>query len=105
MGYEHFNTTLVTNEVAESSIKNLVPILRPRPTVNANMNVESLPSLPILVQDNDSQREEIDIVTSTDDVLPLGIENDDDSDREIDVVDDLRVDNSISNSEHKYSDD
>nr|GFA59314.1 hypothetical protein [Tanacetum cinerariifolium] len=26
IGYEHFNTTLVTNEVAESSIKNLVPI-------------------------------------------------------------------------------
>nr|GFB92120.1 reverse transcriptase domain-containing protein [Tanacetum cinerariifolium] len=28
MGYEHFSTTLVTNEVAESSIKNLVPIPR-----------------------------------------------------------------------------
>nr|GEX00322.1 reverse transcriptase domain-containing protein [Tanacetum cinerariifolium] len=28
MGYEHFNTTLVTNEVAESSTKNLVPIPR-----------------------------------------------------------------------------
>nr|GEU57772.1 reverse transcriptase domain-containing protein [Tanacetum cinerariifolium] len=28
MGYEHFNTTLITNEVAESSIKNLLPIPR-----------------------------------------------------------------------------
>nr|GFB93217.1 hypothetical protein [Tanacetum cinerariifolium] len=27
MGYEHFSTTLVTNEVAESSTKNLIPIL------------------------------------------------------------------------------
>nr|GFC05195.1 hypothetical protein [Tanacetum cinerariifolium]GFC05209.1 hypothetical protein [Tanacetum cinerariifolium] len=34
---------------------------RPYPTVNANTNVKSLPSLPIPVQDNDSQREEIDI--------------------------------------------
>nr|GFD05104.1 hypothetical protein [Tanacetum cinerariifolium] len=56
-------------------------------------------SLPIPVQDNDSQQEEIDIVISTDDVLPPGVENDD-SDGEFDVVDDLRVDNSISNSEH-----
>nr|GEY77488.1 hypothetical protein [Tanacetum cinerariifolium] len=28
MGYEHFSTTLVTNKVAESSTKNLVPITR-----------------------------------------------------------------------------
>nr|GEX09110.1 reverse transcriptase domain-containing protein [Tanacetum cinerariifolium] len=178
MGYEHFNTTLVTNEVAESSIKNLVPIPRecevtsnngsesikpvkddssvfttftnllfnnkddvavheddvpikeskeerimrehadyinrmemlftinprPRPTVNANKNVESIPSLPIPVQDGDSQREEIDIITSTDDVLPPGVENDDDLDREVDAVEELRVDNSISNAKHEYSD-
>nr|GEX65063.1 hypothetical protein [Tanacetum cinerariifolium] len=32
---------------------------RPRPTVNANTNVESIPSFPIPVQDNDSQREVI----------------------------------------------
>nr|GEU42200.1 hypothetical protein [Tanacetum cinerariifolium] len=50
---------------------------RPRPTLNANTNVESFPSLPIPVQDNDSQREEIDIITSTDDVLPPSVENDD----------------------------
>nr|GFB62600.1 hypothetical protein [Tanacetum cinerariifolium] len=43
----------------------------------------------------------IDIVTNTD-VLPPGFENDD-SDREIDVVDDVHVDNSISNSEHELS--
>nr|GEW32913.1 hypothetical protein [Tanacetum cinerariifolium] len=78
---------------------------RPRPTVNANTIVESLPSLPILVQDNDSQREEIDIVTSTDDVLPLSVENDDNSDGEIDAVEELHVDNFISNSEHEYFDD
>nr|GEY99349.1 retrovirus-related Pol polyprotein from transposon TNT 1-94 [Tanacetum cinerariifolium] len=48
---------------------------RPRPTVNVNTIVKSLFSLPIPVQDSNSQREEIDIVTSTDDVLPSGIEN------------------------------
>nr|GEU46425.1 hypothetical protein [Tanacetum cinerariifolium] len=195
MGYEHFSTTLVTNKVAESSTKNLVPIPHecevtsdngkskihsnplfdddeinfdeleshvesnfiestsnhdivkfdnldeflgplipihiaeeerirrehadyinrmemlftinphPRPTVNANTNVESILSLPIPVQDNDSQREEIDIITSTDDVLHPRVENDDDSDGEVDVVEELRVDNSISNSKHKYFDD
>nr|GEU50394.1 hypothetical protein [Tanacetum cinerariifolium] len=76
--------------------------LRPRPTMNANTNVESLPSLPILVQDNDSQREEIDIVINTDDVLPPSVKNND-SNGEVDDVDDLRVDNSISNSEHESS--
>nr|GEU82404.1 hypothetical protein [Tanacetum cinerariifolium] len=74
---------------------------RPHPTVNANTNVESIPSLPIPVQDNDSQQEEIDIITSTDDVLPPSVENDD-SDGEVDDVEELRVDNSISNSEHKF---
>nr|GFC14620.1 hypothetical protein [Tanacetum cinerariifolium] len=43
----------------------------PRPTMNANTIVESLPSSLILFQDNDSQREEIDIVTDTDELLPL----------------------------------
>nr|GEU91338.1 hypothetical protein [Tanacetum cinerariifolium] len=76
---------------------------RPRPTVNANTIVESFPSSLIPVQDNNSQRKEIDIVTNTDDVLPPGFENDD-SDGEIDVVDDLRVDNSISNTKNKLSD-
>nr|GFC10201.1 reverse transcriptase domain-containing protein [Tanacetum cinerariifolium] len=77
--------------------------LRPRRTVNANTNVESIPSSLILVQDNDSQREEIDIVTNTDELLPPGFENDD-SDGEVDVVDELRVDNSISNFKNKSSD-
>nr|GEX10062.1 reverse transcriptase domain-containing protein [Tanacetum cinerariifolium] len=76
---------------------------RPRPTVNANTIVETFPSSLIPVQDNDSQREEIDIVTSTDDVLPPGFENDD-SEREIDVVEGLHVDNSISNSKNELSD-
>nr|GEY81002.1 hypothetical protein [Tanacetum cinerariifolium] len=64
---------------------------RPHPTVNANTNVESIPSSLILIQDNDSQREEIDIITNMDDVLPLGVENDNDSDGEVDAVEELHV--------------
>nr|GEY42311.1 hypothetical protein [Tanacetum cinerariifolium] len=76
---------------------------RPRPMVNGNTIIESLSSLPIPIQDNDSQREDIDIITSMDDVLPPSVENDDDSEGEIDVVNELHADNSISNSKHEYS--
>nr|GFB91001.1 hypothetical protein [Tanacetum cinerariifolium] len=53
--------------------------------------------------ENDSHKEEINIIFKTNDVLPLGVENNDDSDGEVDAIDDLRVDNSISNSEHEFS--
>nr|GEY78726.1 hypothetical protein [Tanacetum cinerariifolium] len=171
MGYEHFSTTLVTNEVAESSTKNLIPIPHECEVTsdNENESIESVkdnslvfttfsnplfdddkinsnelnshvestsnhdtmkfdnldefsgPLIPFILlrkkesggnmlitsiewrfQDNDSQREEIDIISSTDDVLPLGVENED-SDGEVDAVDDLRIDNSISNFEHESS--
>nr|GEX39536.1 reverse transcriptase domain-containing protein [Tanacetum cinerariifolium] len=82
----------------------------PRPSKELNAEIaeiiiESLPSLPIPVQDGDSQREEIDIVTNTNDVLPPGVENDDDLEGEIDDVEELHVDNSISNFEHELLDD
>nr|GFC82038.1 hypothetical protein [Tanacetum cinerariifolium] len=77
---------------------------RSHTTVNPNTIVESFPLSLIPVQDNDSQREEIDIVTNTD-VLPPGFENDD-SEGEIDAVNELHVDNSISNelSDNEASD-
>nr|GEX65375.1 hypothetical protein [Tanacetum cinerariifolium] len=50
---------------------------RPRPMGNANTIVESFPLSLIPVQDNDSQREEIDIVFRTDELLPPGFKNDD----------------------------
>nr|GEW54317.1 putative ribonuclease H-like domain-containing protein [Tanacetum cinerariifolium] len=75
---------------------------RPYPPVNANTNVESIPSFPIPIQDNESQWEEIDIVTSMDDVLPPSVENDN-LNGEVDAVDDLRIDNSILNSKHEFS--
>nr|GEV06923.1 hypothetical protein [Tanacetum cinerariifolium] len=55
---------------------------RPPEELNAEIAdtiVESIPLLPIPVWNGDAQQEEIDIVTSLDDVLPPSVENDDDS--------------------------
>nr|GEX84721.1 retrovirus-related Pol polyprotein from transposon TNT 1-94 [Tanacetum cinerariifolium] len=76
---------------------------RPPKELNAEIAdtiVESIPSSLIPVQDNDSQREEIDIVTNMDELLPPGFENDD-PEGEINVVEELHVDNSISNADFK----
>nr|GEZ72981.1 hypothetical protein [Tanacetum cinerariifolium] len=177
MEYEHFNTNLVTNDVAESSTKNLIPIphegkvtskngsesiepvndnssvfttisnplfnndkinsdeinshveynsdestsnhdtvkrehaeyinrmemlftINPHhhPSTYDNTNVECFSSLPIPIQDSDHRQEEIDVVAITNNVLP-----NDDSNKEVDAVDVLRVNNFIQNSEHEYS--
>nr|GFB62043.1 hypothetical protein [Tanacetum cinerariifolium] len=178
MGYEHFNTNLVTYDVAESSTKNLVAIphkskvasedgnksdeinshvesnsdestsnpdtvkfdyldkfyrplipihilkeerirrehadyinrmvmlftINPRPhhPMNANTNVESFSSLPIPIQESDPHQEEINVVTITNDVLPLSVENNDSDEEEVDADGDLRIDNSNSNSKHEF---
>nr|GEX06453.1 reverse transcriptase domain-containing protein [Tanacetum cinerariifolium] len=73
---------------------------RPHPTY-ANTNVESFSSLPILIQESDPHQEEIDVVTISDDKLPPGVENDDSDGEEV-AVDDLCVDNFISNSKHEF---
>ncbi|GKA89401.1 hypothetical protein Tco_0811213, partial [Tanacetum coccineum] len=53
----------------------------PRPPedfhANPNMIIESLPIFPILVEDNDSLREEIDMFPSPDDLIRPGVESDD----------------------------
>nr|GEZ33184.1 hypothetical protein [Tanacetum cinerariifolium] len=76
---------------------------RPHPSTYANTNVEFLSSLPIPIQESDPHQEEIDVVTSTNDVLSPNIENDDSDEEEVDFVSDLRVDNSIQNFEHESS--
>nr|GFB54338.1 hypothetical protein [Tanacetum cinerariifolium] len=56
---------------------------RPPEELNAEITdtiIESIPLLPIPVQDGNSQQEEIDIVTETDDVLSPSDDNDDDYD-------------------------
>nr|GFA73073.1 hypothetical protein [Tanacetum cinerariifolium] len=72
----------------------------PRPPEELNAEIadtiiESIP-LPILVQDGNSQQEEIDIVTETDDVLLPGIENFvDDPEGDIRFLEELLIDDSI----------
>nr|GEY88794.1 hypothetical protein [Tanacetum cinerariifolium]GFA25824.1 hypothetical protein [Tanacetum cinerariifolium] len=74
----------------------------PRPPKELNAKIadtviESIPLLPIPVQDGNSQQEEIDIVTEIDDVLPPSDENDDDllNDSLLEEVDLFLSDNSI----------
>nr|GEX68320.1 reverse transcriptase domain-containing protein [Tanacetum cinerariifolium] len=167
MGYEHFNTNLLTKDVAESRTKNLIPIPnecivvsengsqssktindnfldftvisnqlfdefygpsipihilenertkrdhadyinrmemlftinpRPRNLTNNNTNVKSFSLFQIPNQENEPRQEEIDVFSN--DVLPP---TKDDSDDEVDVDGNLRVDNVIENSEHEYS--
>ncbi|GKD01081.1 hypothetical protein Tco_1171355, partial [Tanacetum coccineum] len=56
--------------------------------------IESLPTYTTLVEDSDSNREEIDIFSGPDDSIPLGIESDFDS--EEDIIDNLLNDDPIS---------
>ncbi|GJW82658.1 hypothetical protein Tco_0155803 [Tanacetum coccineum] len=50
---------------------------------NSHTIIESLPSSITLVEDSDSNREEIDIFSGLDDSIPLGIESDFDSEEDI----------------------
>nr|GFC93653.1 hypothetical protein [Tanacetum cinerariifolium] len=52
------------------------------------------------MEESEPRQEEIDVVSETNDVLPP---SDDDSDDDVNVDGDLRVDNVIQNSEHEYS--
>nr|GEU49666.1 reverse transcriptase domain-containing protein [Tanacetum cinerariifolium] len=178
MGYEYFNTTLESDEVTESSIKNLVPIPRECEVTSDNESESIEPvkddslvfttstnplfndkddvtihedNVPIeeskvhsnlLFDDDEINSDELEshvesnFVESTSNhdtvkfnnldefsgpLIPIHIaeeerirrehadyvnrvENDDDTYREIDAVDDLCVDNSILNSEHEYYD-
>nr|GFC19825.1 hypothetical protein [Tanacetum cinerariifolium] len=124
MGYEHFNTNLLTKDVAESSTKNLIPIpnkyivvsengSQSTEPINDNSSDSKIISNPLFDVESNSdestsnhnteselRQEEIDVVSVTNDVLPP---SDDDSDEEVDDVGDLRVDNVIQNSEREYS--
>nr|GEX30809.1 hypothetical protein [Tanacetum cinerariifolium] len=65
-----------------------------------NLSDQSQLSILLIKKESEPRQEEIDVVSETNDVLPP---SDDDSDDEVDVDGDLRVDNVIQNSEHEYS--
>nr|GEZ21345.1 hypothetical protein [Tanacetum cinerariifolium] len=73
---------------------------RPHNLTNDNTNVESFSSFQIPNKKSEPRQEEIDVISVTNDVLSP---SDDDSDKEVDDVGDVRVDNFIQNSEHEYS--
>nr|GFA15535.1 hypothetical protein [Tanacetum cinerariifolium] len=74
--------------------------INPHNLTTDNTNVESFSSFQILNQESEPCQEEIDVVSETNDVLPP---SDEDSDDEVNVVGDLRVDNVIQNFKHEYS--
>nr|GEU90433.1 hypothetical protein [Tanacetum cinerariifolium] len=77
---------------------------RPLEKFHANTIIETLPTSPILNEDSDSQREEIDIFTGTYDLMPSGIESDDyDSEGDIHFLEELLNDTSISLPENESS--
>nr|GEU29536.1 hypothetical protein [Tanacetum cinerariifolium] len=78
--------------------------LRPLKNFQANTIVETLPTFTIPVENCDSQREEIDIFTDTDDLLPPGIESDDyDLEGDIHFLEELLVNDFISLLENESS--
>nr|GEX32353.1 hypothetical protein [Tanacetum cinerariifolium] len=79
----------------------------PRPLENfyTNTIIDIFPTSSISVEDGDSLREEIDIFTSTDDLLPPGIESDDyNSEEDIYFLEELLVNDSIRFPENESSD-
>nr|GEY05164.1 hypothetical protein [Tanacetum cinerariifolium] len=74
----------------------------PLENFHANTIIETLPTSPIPVRDSDSFREEIDIFTDTDDLLPPSIESDDyDSEGELLFNDSISLpENESSNFDH-----
>nr|GEU64411.1 hypothetical protein [Tanacetum cinerariifolium] len=78
----------------------------PRPLENfhANTIIKTLSTSPIPVEDIDSLREEIDIFTGMDDLMPSGIEDDDyDSERDIHFLEILLSNDSIPLPENESS--
>nr|GFB15506.1 reverse transcriptase domain-containing protein [Tanacetum cinerariifolium] len=75
--------------------------INPRPH-NPTNDVESFSIFPIPNQESKPRQEEIDVVSVTNDVLPPSVDNND-SDKEVDAVGNLHINNFIQNSEHEYS--
>ncbi|GKC73059.1 hypothetical protein Tco_1118942 [Tanacetum coccineum] len=67
---------------------------------NSHTIIESLPTSTTLIEDNDSNREEIDIFSKPDDSIPLGIESDLDSEGDIIFLDNLLNEDLIPDYEH-----
>nr|GEY89001.1 hypothetical protein [Tanacetum cinerariifolium] len=129
MGDEHLDTisTTKSDEFIKSSVENLIPnpksLLNHDSSIissslkidslfdefaeefiaeNSNTAFESFSSVPILVEDNDTFMEEIDLSFTPDDPMPPGIEEDDyDSKRDILILEELLGNDSFSLSKNE----
>nr|GEV11238.1 hypothetical protein [Tanacetum cinerariifolium] len=85
-------------------LKTINSFPRPLENFHANTIIETLPTSPILVEDSDFLREEIDIFTDTDDLMPPGIDSDDyDSEGDIHFLKELLANDSIPLPENESS--
>nr|GFC65416.1 hypothetical protein [Tanacetum cinerariifolium] len=99
-------TSIINEERIKREHKEYIFLMEKLLTINSfprlldnfhvNTIIETLPTSPIPVEDSDSLREEIDIFTGTDDLMPPGIESDDyDSKRDIYFLEELLSNDSI----------
>nr|GEY36324.1 hypothetical protein [Tanacetum cinerariifolium] len=99
-----FDSSPKFDYLEEFSVVNHQFISRPLENFHANTIIETLPTSPIAVEDSDSLREEIDIFTSMDDLMPPSIESDDyDSEGDIHFLEELHCNESIPLSKNKSS--
>nr|GEY14318.1 hypothetical protein [Tanacetum cinerariifolium] len=84
---ELMHTSIINEECIKREHEEYISLMEKLFTINsfprslekfqANTIIETLPTSPIPIEDNDSLREEINIFTDMDDLMPPGIENDD----------------------------
>nr|GFB37033.1 hypothetical protein [Tanacetum cinerariifolium] len=98
MGDEHLDT--IPAKESDEFIKSCVENLVPNPKIvsnNSNADIESFSPSPILNLDSDSHMKEIDLSFNPDDPMPPGIEeDDDDSERDIPILEELLDNYSLS---------
>nr|GEV66973.1 hypothetical protein [Tanacetum cinerariifolium] len=107
-------TSIVDKERIRREHKEYISLMEKLFTINlfprlmknfhANMIVKTLPTYTILIEDSDSLKEEIDIFTGIDDLMPLGIKSEDyDLEGDIHFLEELLVNDSISFPKNKLS--
>nr|GEY47600.1 hypothetical protein [Tanacetum cinerariifolium] len=86
----HFTKRLLYDNSSPRPLKEFI-------SKNANADIESFSPSPIPIKDSDSHMEEIDLSFNPDDSMPLGIEEDDnDSERDIPILQELLDNYSLS---------
>nr|GEX69645.1 hypothetical protein [Tanacetum cinerariifolium] len=107
-------TSIINEERIKREHKEYISLMEKLLTINsfphllenflANTIIETLPTSPVLIEDSDSLREENNIFTGIDDLMPSGIESDDyDSEGDIHFLKELLGNDSIPLPENESS--